>query len=91
MFFRYLLPGGFRGRPSYRLPRFFPLSRTTPYGALREALAGGTVCDMGTHDKPPPQPDPSSDGRPPPGQPLPPPPDPGKHSKPDPPDKGSKK
>ncbi|MGH3781948.1 MAG: hypothetical protein ACRDRO_15330 [Pseudonocardiaceae bacterium] len=45
---------------------------------------------MGTHDKPPPQPDPSSDGRPPPGQPLPPPPDPGKHGKPDPPDKGGK-
>ncbi|HWR48836.1 MAG TPA: hypothetical protein VN327_14685 [Pseudonocardiaceae bacterium] len=59
--------------------------------SLREALWGGTVCDMGTHDKPPPQPDPSSDGRPPPGQPLPPPPDPGKHSKPDPPDKDGKK
>ncbi|MBV8541188.1 MAG: hypothetical protein JO063_00815 [Pseudonocardiales bacterium] len=53
--------------------------------SLREALSGGTVRDMGTHDMPPPQPDPSSDGRPPPGQPPPSPPDPGKHSKPDPP------
>jgi AcrR family transcriptional regulator len=49
------------------------------------------MCDMGTHAKPPPQPDPSSDGRPPPGHLLPAPPDAGKHSKPDSPDKGGTK
>lgn len=51
----------------------------------------GTVCQMGAHDKPIPDPDPTGDAQPPPGRPLPPPPDPGKHGKPDPPDKGDKK
>jgi hypothetical protein len=46
---------------------------------------------MGTHGKPPPDPDPTGDGRLPPGKLPPPPPDPGKHGKPDSPDKDDKK
>jgi hypothetical protein len=46
---------------------------------VARGVVGTARCDMGTHDKPPPQPDPSSDGRPPPGHPLPAPLDPGKH------------
>jgi hypothetical protein len=40
-----------------------------------------TVDGVGKHDKPPPKPDPTSDGQHPPGQPLPSKPDPGKHGK----------
>ncbi len=43
---------------------------------------------MGTHDEPPPEPDPTGDGQLPPGRP--PPPDPGKHGKPDPSGKDDK-
>ena len=62
-----------------------PDSASYPRTRCLRGGRGGTVCPMGTHDKPDPKPDPRTDGQPPPGRPLPPPPDPGKHSKPDPP------
>ncbi len=78
--------------PTVCLPQIVPLSGQDATAAPTDGTSlprggrSGTVCHMGTHDKPTPKPDPTTDGQLPPDKPLPPPPDPGKHSKPDPPD-----
>jgi IS6 family transposase len=73
------------GRPPKRIQAATATHKATaPF--FTSLLAGGrrgTVCHMGTHDRPIPKPDPTTDGQLPPGKLPPPPPDPGKHSKPD--------